>query len=222
MIKYFQELFKSATDVAIERIATPFTGAFLLSWCVWNWKLFYYVLTVEGKITFVERVNYIENEIFGWVNCLAGPLVVALAAVYVYPLFSGCFLKAAAYYEKRHQRIRMDADNNMGLTSQQAAELRANHSIQLAKLQSENNGLDKRITELSAENSAHQGKIKEIDNQNAILLKEIDTWEKKFMLARNLVDRLYGMIPEDEKNDHYGKPINISLHNEIVSILHKS
>lgn len=47
----FDELKKSISAILYERTTSPLFGSFILSWTVWNWKIFYITLFIsEDKI----------------------------------------------------------------------------------------------------------------------------------------------------------------------------
>lgn len=63
------EFFESFFSAIRDRLKKPFFGAFILSFVVYNWRVFYYLVFADGKvgdrIKYVDD-NYLKSESFFW------------------------------------------------------------------------------------------------------------------------------------------------------------
>ncbi|QWV98658.1 single-stranded DNA-binding protein [Geomonas nitrogeniifigens] len=80
------ELSKSVKATLYDRVASPVSGMFLLSWVVWNWKLclilFFSDYDVDRKITLISA-NYLNNY-----DNFYYPVMSTAVLVFLYPLIS--------------------------------------------------------------------------------------------------------------------------------------
>ena len=72
---------KSLKAILYERSKSPFYGAFILSWIIWNWELLYFFFGYNGD--FYEKTIYIHGKYLKWDYNLFYPL---LSAIIYYPL----------------------------------------------------------------------------------------------------------------------------------------
>jgi hypothetical protein len=83
------DLVKSFKATLYDRAASPLSGAFILSWCLWNWKII--VLLVLGNEPTFSRISQIEGLKYlstWWESVLylvVFPLLSALVFLYGYP-----------------------------------------------------------------------------------------------------------------------------------------
>ncbi|MBF8704701.1 hypothetical protein [Pseudomonas putida] len=71
-----------------DRITSPLLGSFILSWCLWNWKV---LLILVSNLSATEKITYIELNFFPTAkayvsNGLAAPLLLTLIIIYLYPI----------------------------------------------------------------------------------------------------------------------------------------
>ncbi len=80
----------SIRDGLVSRVYSPLSGAFILSWALWNYRfllVLFSSMPVRQKITYIDATyfkNATELLFFGFLL----PLISALTYLYVYPYFS--------------------------------------------------------------------------------------------------------------------------------------
>lgn len=119
-----EEFKKSIQSVLYERISSPFSGAFVLSWLVWNWKLIYYIITVESKIPFDTRVQFIQSNYIIWEVTLLYPVLSAAFFVIFYPFITTGAMYIWLKHKKWQNEIRDEIEKKQLLTFEQSTELR--------------------------------------------------------------------------------------------------
>lgn len=72
MLESFKELFSSTISTAAQRVKNPALGAFVLSWCSFNWKSILYLLFSETKI--LDKIDYISNA-SSWKSIIGYPII---------------------------------------------------------------------------------------------------------------------------------------------------
>lgn len=82
MLDFIKEIFSSFRRNSLERIKSPFLGAFVFSWLSFNWQLVA-VLSLS-KENILTRINYI-NENFGIETLLIGPTFTTLLICILLP-----------------------------------------------------------------------------------------------------------------------------------------
>jgi len=81
----------SVGSVLKERIVSPIFGAFVLSWCVWNYQLLYYIFTVDGDLPVEARLNSIKANYINLKHGLWYPLFSSIALLFLTPVTSSLF-----------------------------------------------------------------------------------------------------------------------------------
>ncbi|HEY9083702.1 MAG: hypothetical protein COA31_005490 [Flavobacteriales bacterium] len=71
-----EDISKSIKSILYERTKSPFYGAFLLSWLIWNWELLYYFIIYDEN--FYEKVSCIKENYIGWNYNLLFPFYSAI------------------------------------------------------------------------------------------------------------------------------------------------
>lgn len=79
----FKEFKKSIQSVLYERVTSPFSGAFFSSWCVWNWKLVYYLFFSNENV--INRIDYAQINFINIENNLIYPFLSSIFLVVGFP-----------------------------------------------------------------------------------------------------------------------------------------
>lgn len=85
----WEEVARSAKEAWFDRAKSPLSGAFILSWCVINYKIL--VLLFLGDDKAIDRITNIQNLTYSssldWISCMVAlPLLSALLWIYIYPV----------------------------------------------------------------------------------------------------------------------------------------
>lgn len=101
------DLYKSVADTAKERTTTPLTGALVISWLLWNWRIVLVLLStkpVEWKITYIDFLVYGGGSASIYYYFI-GPLLTALFLLLLYPLPSIAIYRVWAAYQRKFIEI---------------------------------------------------------------------------------------------------------------------
>lgn len=99
-----KEIWESLT----ERFKNPLVHAFIISWCLINYKIILVILSGENfafKIKFIESTIY-PNGIFDMKNIIINPAISASLYIFVVPAFSLITTWTNAIYDRLHSDLR--------------------------------------------------------------------------------------------------------------------
>lgn len=112
----FEELRKSFGENLRERLTSPFYGSFVISWCLWNWKVWYVTVFVDSGLLFqkenILKVDYIVGQYqwnLGWhfvwsiSHLIVLPLISAYVAVFWLSKVTHWFYKKSLDTEKMNE-----------------------------------------------------------------------------------------------------------------------
>ncbi|WP_405201429.1 hypothetical protein [Dokdonia sp. LLG6352-1] len=133
---------KSVNNILYERLVSPLFGTFLLSWCVWNWKIIYLTLFVDNEEVSGNKIDFIISNYYDNNDLLLWPAISTLILLVIYP-----FLAVGAYYvslrfKKWKIDIRNTQENLQVLNIEDSIELREkirNQAIRFDNLLSNKN-----------------------------------------------------------------------------------
>lgn len=120
----FDDFMKSVRLVLSERIANPLSGAFILSWLVWNWRLLYFFFSADANTSFDTRVSLVSFRYISWEYNLIYPLLSAAFLVVVYPLLTTEATRIWLRYKKRLTDIKNKIEETQLLSVEQSRDLR--------------------------------------------------------------------------------------------------
>lgn len=169
------EIINSIRSQLYDRASNPLTGSFVISWSLWNYKIFltiFSALSVQGKVEFIDQVLYPTPYSF-ILQCVIYPLLTSLAYIYVYPIPS---IKIFKYHkEKQKQLIELKNEIEGGtlITEKAARKLRSDHYLLQNNYEETIDGLRGEIKILKEENK----KVKE--SKPLLTQKDIDELKNK-------------------------------------------
>lgn len=122
------DLINSFKAQLYDRVTSPLLSSFLISWVVWNHRLFLVSTTSDMKLK--ERFDFIDNVLYPtWHEVLGRgftfPLLSALFLLFVYPIPGRLVYKYVRSEQKRLKGIQQKIDDETPITQEQAKELRA-------------------------------------------------------------------------------------------------
>lgn len=177
---------KSIQSVLYERVSSPFSGAFFLSWIVWNWKLIYYLIFSNVLIT--ERISFVQENYINIWNNLAFPFASTVFLIVVYP-----FITTAGYwvwlkFKTWQINIRNDIEKNQLLTLEQSITIRMQIRNQEAEIDNMLRKKDEEI--LLLEKQLEKYTIPEDQEYIAVDKSQKDNYENEFQEFRE--SKYYG------------------------------
>ncbi|MCT8165027.1 MULTISPECIES: hypothetical protein [unclassified Pseudomonas] len=136
-----------------DRITSPLSGAFIVSWAAWNWR-FLTVLFSDLKAPI--KLSYIETYIFPTtsltlINGLLLPFVSATLFVTVYPYPAKWFYKISQLHKKNLRSVQQSIEDETPMTLEQASQLRKSYNT----IQSQHeHDISQKISEIAASKEA--------------------------------------------------------------------
>lgn len=211
-----------------ERVTSPLLGSFLISWCIFNYKL---LLIILSSLPAPEKIIYIELNLFSTPHDyifkgIVYPLLAAIFLIYVYPYPAAAVYRAARNHRKALKKIQQDIEDETPLTIEDARKIRKisekikqESEIQLEKNTNEITSLKLFNTQLSQEIEASKNNESEsktsIHNLAAQLsdkTSELDTLKEKYYAIESKLNSL-------SNHPHVGRDGVYRTQNETVEIL---
>lgn len=225
------DLKKSFDQIIYERTTSPFYGSFIISWCLWNWKIIYLTFFVSQDKIDSNKIDYIINNFSETKNIFLFPLISSIIIITIVP-----FITNGAYWlSLKFNKWRVDQKNIVDakqlLSIEQSIELREQISKQeerFAKLVEDKNleikqlniqiqEYQKKEPTVTPESFTNNESSNSVDNElikfaervknNAKELKEYDT-------IMDYIQRNYSII---NKPDVSGKFITLLESYDIIS-----
>jgi|SRR3989339_307992 len=119
----FKEISGSFYNNLNDRIKSPFYGSFIVSWCVWNWKVLYITFFVDSnlllssknilKIDYIRELytwNSIDYYTYGVSHLLIFPLVSSYVVIYWIPKMTSLFYEKSLENENKNREIKLKKD----------------------------------------------------------------------------------------------------------------
>ena len=136
------DFMKSISSILYERVTSPLYGAFIISWCIWNWKILYLTIFISEEALKITKIDYLITNCNDVKLLLIYPIISTLVIILLIP-----FLGNGAYYIslKFNQwkiKKKNEIENNQTLTIEQSIELREellNQTEKFAKIIKEKN-----------------------------------------------------------------------------------
>lgn len=126
------DIVKTIKAQLYDRATSPLSGAFILSWCIWNWR---FLLVLVSDLSVIEKLNFIEGVIYPDLLTLSlrgfvCPIVTTLFLIFIYPYPARIVYSYARNQQKKLKEIQQKIEDEEPLTREQAKEIR-NTAIQL-------------------------------------------------------------------------------------------
>jgi hypothetical protein len=166
--KIMTELTKSIKAVLYERIKSPLSGSFLLTWIVWNWKIIYATFFISENKLEGTRIDYIINS-SDQLHLIWGPIASTIIILTIVPLISYYAYWLSLVFKKMFIDKKNKIEGETLLTSKQSLELRRSLKEDLEKVAIIVTEKEEEVEQLKLEIIS----IKELEsNKNKVLIKE--------------------------------------------------
>lgn len=197
----FSDFKKSIDGILNDRLTSPFWGTLILSWLIWNWKIWYVTLVISENVA-GNKIDYILANCNN-INCLIiGPVVSTLAIITVIPFISNGAYWISIKFDKWKLEKKNEVDKKTVLSVEQSIEIRE----QMTKREE---WIQKLIETKDAQIRALEIELEDVrttaNNTGAISTDKIDL----INIARNL-----GKKYSDNEID---KTIEAILNNQVLS-----
>lgn len=120
------DLTKTIKAQLYDRATSPLSGAFIVSWVVWNYKV---IVILVSSMPAMQKLTYIDAHLFPtyeevlW-RGVAYPLLSALAYIFLYPLPSKYVYQYSRSRQKELKQIQQKIDDDTPMTQEEVRELR--------------------------------------------------------------------------------------------------
>jgi hypothetical protein len=179
---------KSIDNILYERLSSPLFGAFIFSWCIWNWKIIYLTIFVDSKLV-GNKIDFITKNYFSDWQLLYYPILSTLFLILVYPLISTGAFWTTLKFEKIKNDLRNKEQNKQLLSLEQSIQLRE-------EVRSQDEKFDKLLSKKN--------------NEIELLTKEIENYRKQL----NVINQSVSELPTETKETIYQTEFNQLKSNE--------
>lgn len=144
------EVLKSFKAQMYDRVSSPLTFSFLLSWCLWNYR---FLLVIVGTSPAAEKFAYIEQHLFvTWHDYLLRgfllPLISSLFYIYLYPTPARKVYEFSQSEAVKMKKAQQNSEDQMPISPEDAANLRAEMRKEKRERAEELEKADKTIKQL--------------------------------------------------------------------------
>lgn len=161
----FSEIKDSTGKVLIERVSSPFYGAFIFSWFIWNWEIPYTTFFVsQERFGLKTKVEYITEHYNNYWYLIVLPFVSAIILVALFPYIGNLIYKMHLRHEKVRVQWKQQQEKEKLLSIEESAQIR---------------------NEIADQDSKHRALINYKDNeikQKQIQIDELNQEKNKFKI----------------------------------------
>jgi hypothetical protein len=120
------DLIKAIKAQLHDRVTSPLSGAFIVSWAIWNYKV---IVMLLADMSAIEKLTYIDAHLFPTaesvlVKGILSPLLFALVFLFAYPFPSKYVYEYTRRRQKELKQIQQEIDDETPITQEEARELR--------------------------------------------------------------------------------------------------
>ena len=115
---------KSIKLILSDRLSSPFSGAFLISWCVWNWRIAYFLFASDATMSFETKLSFIESNYLNYQHNLILPFISAIFLITIYPFLTTGSLWIWLKFRKWQVDLKNQIDKQQLLTLEQSVSIR--------------------------------------------------------------------------------------------------
>lgn len=171
-----------------ERNSSPLLGAFVLSWCIWNFRLLMVIFseaTIQDKLSLIENKKTAYIDYFVFDNCASWkilcdihpyltqgillPLISAIAFIFVYPKPAKWIYSYWRTEQKNLREERQKIEDEELLSEEESREVKLDAlkavSIVSEEYEKKIDELNTKIDLLNRENHSHLETIKELNRE---------------------------------------------------------
>lgn len=181
---------KSIDNILYDRLSSPLFGAFLFSWCVWNWKIIYLTIFIDSKLV-GNKIDYIITNYSETSHLIYYPILSTIFLIFIYPLIATGTFWVSLKFENLKVSLRNNVQNKQVLSIEQSILLREEVSNQDEKF-------DRLLTKKNEEIEA--------------LKSETDNYKKQLLALNENISEL----PIETKENIYLQEFELLKSNELL------
>ncbi|HRG07570.1 MAG TPA: hypothetical protein PLJ08_03255, partial [Cyclobacteriaceae bacterium] len=126
------EIRKSINAILYDRIVSPLSGSFVISWCIINWKIFYATIFHSSSELKKNKIEFVVDELNIYTSFI-WPLVSTIILLTIYPRISEYAYQLSLYYRGRKRKLKNKYEESQLLTLEQSIEIRLQLKKQLER-----------------------------------------------------------------------------------------
>jgi|WetSurMetagenome_2_1015567.scaffolds.fasta_scaffold43183_3 hypothetical protein len=146
------DVIKTVKAQLYDRATSPLSGAFILSWCGWNWKFLFLLIS---DMPVMQKFSYAEATLYPtfFASMLTGfiyPLLTTAFIIFIYPIPARFVYGYWRNQQKKQKEIQQKIDDEEPLTKEEARKIRSS-ALQLEiSYEEEREQREARIKELES------------------------------------------------------------------------
>ncbi|EPE7489113.1 hypothetical protein ACSMAF_001136 [Cronobacter universalis] len=183
MLSSIKEALSSAVTTASQRVRNPVFGAFVLSWCAFNWKQILYLFFSDKGI--YNKIEYISAN-SNWSFNLILPVVSALAICIVMPWANNIISWLQTRPLDNNDSIENQRKAKQILRSTRLRRLEAKRDVTYEKVKT---GDEINIQKMKEQITQSQERMGEITAEKESALRDFIELSKQFELLKELADK---------------------------------
>ena len=118
------EFRKSINSILYDRMTSPFYGALIISWIIWNWKAIYLTLFVSEEMIKETKIDYIVANYSSLENLITYPVISTLAILLVLPFIANGAYWTSLKFKNWRQIQKNNIEKKQLLTLEQSIAIR--------------------------------------------------------------------------------------------------
>lgn len=192
------DLRTSINSILYQRVTSPLFGTFLISWLVWNWKIFYITFIVESEKLEQNRIDYIVTNLNDPGNLIWYPILSTIILITIIPFISNGAYWISLKFEQWRIDNKHKIERKQLLTLEQSIQLREQLLDYEKKFETLLKEKDEEIKELKLLNEKSSEENGMDENGNILIGSKEDKEERS---AIEIFNRLQDN--EELKNSFY-------------------
>lgn len=131
-----KDLFSDIKLQLYERATSPLLGAFVISWCLWNYDFLLILISSDDPISKLKSIeaNIFPNDWWWIIYRVGGPLVTALAYIFLYPFPAQYVYRYTKFQHKKMKKIQQEAEDLTPLTIEESRKVWENSRSKVSEI----------------------------------------------------------------------------------------
>lgn len=155
---------KSINSILYDRLVSPLSGTFLVSWSIINWKIPYATIFQTTETLGKSKIDFVQDELNVYTGII-WPTVSTLFLLTIYPLLSEYAYRISLYYRGRKKKHKNKYEESQLLTLEQSIEIRLQLKSQLDRFEKVTSDKDEVIASLKAQNEGLVNRLSTIEKR---------------------------------------------------------
>ncbi|MCG8985852.1 hypothetical protein MI467_03245 [Delftia acidovorans] len=178
-----KQVFYSITQTVKERFSNPLIASFVISWCIWNYRLLI-VIFGSGEGGWEKKITYISEKIYLYkfdifLDAFLAPLATALVWIYYLPKIFTIIAKDNARIRKHYELTVQRASKKEILTKEESSKLERHLLERHMTIQKENEDIIHSLRKYTEEITKLNEEKKTLEKLKSDFEKSASELEKK-------------------------------------------